>query len=582
MKKHKHLTLFCFLYVLLIGCQRSVSEKEKLFQVIESFENHTSISDESPLGDYSQERFDQDDLFYQELQDKLASIDKKHLEETDQISFEILSFLINEERVQYQFNRHWNPILSDAGFHISLTFRVRELRNRKAVIDYLKFLEAIPTYIEQQKELILKGIQAGISQPLVIFKGYESSYRQHITPTAEDNYYFSPLKKLPPVLPQSFKDSVIDVGKSIITEKVIPTFQSIDEFFQAQYLPHTRTTIGTSDTPDGLAYYQSRIHYYTTLDLTAQEIHDKGLEEVARIRNEMQSIIEELNFEGDFNEFLNFLRTDPQFYAKTPQELLMFARDVSKRLDEQLPRYFITLPRKPYGVVKVPDAIAPKYTGGRYVGTDANSTEPGYYLVNTYNLTSRPLFVIPSLTAHEAVPGHHLQVALSKEMSDQVPKFRRQLYLSAYGEGWALYCEYLANEMGTYRTPYEQFGKLTYEMWRACRLAVDTGIHAFGWTRDQAVDYMKKNTALSTHEINTEVDRYISWPGQALSYKIGEMKIRELREKAEDELGSDFDIRAFHEVILEQGVVTLPILEQRILDFIERVKKDSQSSSLNV
>ncbi len=265
-KKHNNLTRLCFLFVLLVGCQTAVSEKEKLFQVIKSFENHTSISDKYPLGDYSQERFDRDHRFYQELQNKLASIDKNQLEETDQISFEIRSFLINEERVPYQFNRHWNPIWSDGGFHISLTFGVQELRNRKAVIDYLKFLEAIATYIEQQKELILKGIEAGISQPLIIFKGYESSYRQHITSTAEENYYFSPLKKLPVVLPQSFKDSLIGVGKSIIREKVIPTFQSIEEFFQSQYLPHTRTTIGTSEIPNGMAYDQSRIHYYTTLD----------------------------------------------------------------------------------------------------------------------------------------------------------------------------------------------------------------------------------------------------------------------------------------------------------------------------
>ena len=575
MNQHKNFLTICVLVGLFIGCQQTRTDQQKLHEIIQSFENRSSISEEFPLGDYTQERFDNDDAFYQELQEKLVNIDAQKLEESDRISHEILSFLINEERVQYKFNRHWNPILSDAGFHISLTFHVRELRNRQAAIDYLKFLEAIPTYIQQQKELILKGINAGISQPLVIFSGYESSYQQHITSTAEENYYFSPLKNLPTILPKTFKDSVVKVGTSIITQKVIPTFQSIEEFFKTQYLPQTRTTIGTSEIPDGLAYYKSRIHYYTTLDLTAQEIHDKGIEEVSRIRNEMLSIIEDLNFQGDFDDFLNYLRRDPQFYAKTPNELLMFARDVSKRLDEQLPRYFITLPRKPYGVVKVPEAIAPKYTGGRYVGTNANSTEPGYYLVNTYNLPSRPLFVIPSLTAHEAVPGHHLQVALSKEMSDETPKFRRQLYLSAYGEGWALYTEFLADEMGIYRTPYEQFGRLTYEMWRACRLVVDTGIHAFGWTRSQAVDYMKKNTALSTHEINTEVDRYISWPGQALSYKIGELKIRELRKMAESELGSDFEIRAFHEVILEEGVVTLPILEQRILDFIDRVKKEN-------
>lgn len=283
----------------------------------------------------------------------------------------------------------------------------------------------------------------------------------------------------------------------------------------------------------------------------------------------MEQVIEDLKFKGSFEDFLTFLRTDKQFYATTPKELLMIARDMAKRVDAQLPRFFKTLPRKPYGVVPVPDAIAPKYTGGRYVGTDAESTEPGYYWVNTYNLPSRTLYTLPSLTVHEAVPGHHLQGSLNAELGGSIPQFRRDLYLSAYGEGWGLYSEFLAEEMGMYTTLYEQFGKLTYEMWRACRLVVDTGIHAKGWRRDQVVHFMSVNTALSLHEINTETDRYISWPGQALSYKIGELKIRELRQKAEESLGTTFDIRDFHEVILAQGTVTLPIMELRVQAYID-------------
>ena len=280
-------------------------------------------------------------------------------------------------------------------------------------------------------------------------------------------------------------------------------------------------------------------------------------------------------FDGSFEDFFKFLRTDEQFYAKSGEELLMLARDMAKRVDAQLPRFFKTLPRKPYGVAPVPDAIAPKYTTGRYIGTSKESTDPGYYWVNTYNLPSRTLYTMPALTVHEAVPGHHLQGSLNNELGDSIPKFRKDLYLSAYGEGWGLYCEYLANEMGMYTTPYEKFGQLTYEMWRACRLVVDTGIHAKGWTREQVVDFMASNTALSLHEINTETDRYISWPGQALSYKIGELKIRELRKKAKTELGSKFDIREFHEVILEQGTVTLSILEERIDNYIEKTKNAS-------
>ncbi|MBT8253794.1 MAG: DUF885 domain-containing protein, partial [Bacteroidia bacterium] len=401
---------------------------------------------------------------------------------------------------------------------------------------------------------------------------YESTYDDHIVDDYKASYFYSPFLKLPDDLNEKQRDSVLEAAKEAIESKVIPQFKRIKMFFETEYFPKTRTSLGVSETPGGNDYYQNRINFYTTsTEYTAEDIHQIGLKEVARIKAQMELIIDEVGFEGSFAEFLQFLRTDEQFYAKTPDELLMKARDMAKRADEQLPRFFKTLPRKPYGVAPVPDAIAPKYTGGRYVGP-SNDTDPGYYWVNTYNLPSRTLYTLPSLTVHEAVPGHHLQGALNSELGDSIPQFRKNLYLSAYGEGWGLYTEFLANDMNMYTTPYEHFGKYTYEMWRACRLVVDTGIHAKGWTRDQVVDFMASNTALSLHEVNTETDRYISWPGQALSYKIGELKIRELRNKAMEELGSDFDIREFHEIILEQGTVTLPILEERILAYIERVK----------
>ena len=293
----------------------------------------------------------------------------------------------------------------------------------------------------------------------------------------------------------------------------------------------------------------------------------KNLNQVTK--EEMQKIIDDLEFKGSFADFLKFLRTDEQFYPKTADELLMFARDIAKRIDAELPKFFKTLPRKPYGVVPVPADLAPNYTGGRYSGSSSETTA-GFYWVNTYNLPSRTLYTIPALTAHEAVPGHHLQISLNNELPETIPSFRRRLYLSAYGEGWGLYSEYLADEMNIYTTPYEKFGQLTYEMWRACRLVVDTGVHAKGWTRQQMIDYMSKNTALSIHEVTTETDRYISWPGQALSYKIGEIKIRELRKKAVAALGEKFDIREFHEVILEEGTVTLSIMEKRINTYIQK------------
>ncbi|MCZ6899204.1 MAG: DUF885 domain-containing protein, partial [Bacteroidetes bacterium] len=322
-----------------------------------------------------------------------------------------------------------------------------------------------------------------------------------------------------------------------------------------------------SDLPNGEEYYNQRLQYFTTLPMTVDEVHDKGLEEVARIKAEMQVIIKQVGFDGDFQAFLDFLRTDEQFYAKTAEELLKEATYIAKKMDGKLPSLFGKLPRLPYGVEPVPDEIAPKYTGGRYVSAPKGGTRAGYYWVNTYKLENRPLYVLESLTLHEAVPGHHLQGSLARELED-LPDFRSRMYISAFGEGWGLYSEWLGLEAGFYQDPYSNFGRLTYEMWRACRLVVDTGIHAKGWTRDQVINYLAKNTALSIHEITTETDRYIAWPGQALSYKIGEMTIKRLRKKAEKELGKNFDVREFHDKVLENGAVTLPILEQIIDDYI--------------
>ena len=564
--------------VLFFGCSllwmcQNQDPSQQLHSVISAYENYrTSNSEEFPLGDYSELRFERYAQFCDSLKTKLSAINREQLNKEDQISFTLLDFVLNETVVNFNFKAHWNPILSDAGFHTNLTYRVRPLTSKQSAINYLKVLQAIPNYIEQQIVLIQKGLDAGMGQPLVIFKGYESTYDQHITPTAEENFFYSPFDNLPKILTEAEKDSLQWAAKNIVMEAVIPSFQRVKTFFENTYYSQTRKTLGVSETPNRKAYYQSRIDYYSTLEMTPDSIHNLGRSEVARIRKQMEQIKDEVEFKGPLTDFITYLRTSPQFYAKTPEELLKHARNIAKKLDEQLPRYFITLPRKPYGVAPVPASIAPKYTGGRYVGSPKNSTDPGYYWVNTYNLNSRPLYVIPSLTAHEAVPGHHLQGALNQELPEHIPQYRRNLYLSAYGEGWGLYTEYLAEDMGIYTTPYERFGKLTYEMWRACRLVVDTGIHAFGWSREQAVDFMASNTALSMHEINTEIDRYISWPGQALSYKIGEIKIRQLRNMAKDSLGGKFDIRQFHEVILSRGTLTLPLLEEQILNYIAENK----------
>ena len=561
------------------GCKKSgtTNSSKELSTIINTYQDHEGYDEKTyPLGLFTKEYFQTETEFAKSILNELSKVNSDDLNETDKISLELLKFTLQEKVDYFEFERYLNPLLSDAGFHSSLNYMVRPLANYDKTKEYLNKLNALPDFVDQNFENLRMGLEKGVSQPRVIFNGYESTYDDHIVENYQDHYFYSPFKSLPETLTERQKDSVLSAAKTAIENSVVPQFKRIKKFFETEYYPKTRTTLGVSETPNGQEYYQNRINFYTTSDqYTADDIHQIGLNEVARIKAEMEKIITSLNFKGSFADFFQFLRTDEQFYVKTPNELLMIARDMAKRADEQLPRFFKTLPRKPYGVAPVPDAIAPKYTAGRYIGTLKNSTDPGYYWVNTYDLPSRTLYTLPALTVHEAVPGHHLQGSLNNELGDSIPKFRKDLYLSAYGEGWGLYCEFLAEEMGMYTTPYEHFGKLTYEMWRACRLVVDTGIHAKGWTRDQVVDYMTSNTALSLHEINTETDRYISWPGQALSYKIGELKIRELRKKAEEELKEKFDIREFHEIILEQGTVTLAILENRISAYIERTKNAS-------
>ncbi|MFT6065638.1 MAG: hypothetical protein ACJAQX_001512 [Polaribacter sp.] len=572
----------CFLisFSILTSCnsgeEKCGNSSQELETLIKSYEERESYDKkEYPLGLYTREHYKAEAKYAEDQLQFFGCIKMDALSETEQISAKLLQFVLEDQVDYYKFERFLNPLLSDSGFHSSLNYQIRPIYDDFGAKEYVRKLNALPQFVDQHFVNLREGLAKGVSQPKVIFKGYESTYNDHIVADFEESPFYKPFENLPTSFTEAKRDSILSAAKIVIEQKVVPQFKRIKTFFETEYLPKTRESLGVSETPNGEAYYQNRINFYTTSSqYSADDIHQIGLKEVARIKAEMQKIITNLNFKGCFSDFLKFLRTDKQFYAKSSKELLMIARDMAKRADAQLPKFFKTLPRKPYGVAPVPDAIAPKYTGGRYVGTSKNSTEPGYYWVNTHDLPSRTLYTLPSLTVHEAVPGHHLQGSLNNELGDSIPQFRRNLYLSAYGEGWGLYSEFLADEMGMYTTSYEQFGKFTYEMWRACRLVVDTGIHAKNWTRQQVVDYMSENTALSLHEINTETDRYISWPGQALSYKIGELKIRELRKKAEKQLGSEFNIRDFHEVVLEQGTVTLAILEQRINTYIQKIKDE--------
>lgn len=514
-------------------------------------------------------------LFSKNLIEELNEISAEKLSETDQISLELLLFSLNERIAKHTFKMYLNPITSESAFHLRLNrIANKTFKNEKQIQSYFKQLEKLPKRVDYNLALLKAGVEEGISQPKAVFNEYDKTYNKHIVSDVTKSDFYKPFLKLPVSFSKTKKDSIISAAKISVQKNAVNQYKKIKTFFEKEYFPNTRKGLGVTTIPKGKEFYQNRINFYTTsTKYTAEDIHKIGLKEVARIKADMMEIISELNFKGSFADFFNFLRTDEQFYAKTPKELLMYARDISKRIDAELPKYFKTLPRKPYGVAPVPAAIAPNYTSGRYSGSYSETTA-GFYWVNTYNLPSRTLYTIPALTAHEAVPGHHLQISLNNELPKTIPAFRRGLYLSAYGEGWGLYSETLAEEMGIYTTPYERFGKLTYEMWRACRLVVDTGVHALGWTRQQVLDYMAANTALSLHEVRTETDRYISWPGQALSYKIGEIKIRQLRKEAEEALGDKFNVRDFHEIILEEGTVTLSIMDKRVKKYIENKKNE--------
>lgn len=507
---------------------------------------------------------------------ELRTIDRAALAGQDLVNYDVFGWQLQSRVEEWEVGQHRFPINSDSGFHTEIA-RLGEAMRFASVADYESYIarmRALPRYFNQNIELLRDGLRAGMVLPKVVLAGYDVTIKTHIVASAEKSRFWAPFANFPPGVPEGERSRLLAAGRAAILEAVVPSFQGFDEFLSREYLPAARESVGASEMKNGRAYYEQRVRYFTTLELSADQVHELGRKEVARIRAEMQAVIDRVGFAGSFADFLQFLRTDPRFYAKTPQELLERASFLAKKADGKLPAFFGRLPRLPYGVEPVPDYLAPVYTGGRYVPAARGSLSAGTYWVNTYALDKRPFYTLESLTLHEAAPGHHLQGSLAQEMED-VPEFRRDLYISAFGEGWALYCEHLGIEMGFYTDPYADFGRLTYEMWRAVRLVVDTGIHAKGWSREQALEFMASNTALSLHEVRTEIDRYIAWPGQALSYKVGELHIRALRARAEQELGPKFDIRAFHDKILENGSVPLPILTTSIESWIAGIKSGS-------
>jgi len=495
---------------------------------------------------------------------ELAGIATAQLAPDDQTSADVFRRQLEMRLADFELGDDEMPINADSGFHTGfaqLPVNV-PLATVRDVDNYLSRLEAWPTIVAQHIALMRRGVARGFTVPKATLAGYEKTISAHVVEDPTQSVFWTPLDNLPATFPAPERDRLRTRGRAAVL-RAISGYRTFLDFYTNEYYPKARTTLGASELPDGAAYYRQQIRKFTTLDLSPDQIHRIGLAEVERIGKEMQEVMKSTGFAGDMPAFLQFLRTDPRFYAKTPEELLMRAAWIAKRMDGKLPSLFGRLPRTPYTVEPVPDHLAPKYTSGRYVEAPYGSTRPGIYWVNTFMLESRPLYNLPALTLHESVPGHHLQGSLAQEM-ENLPNFRRHSYISAYGEGWGLYSEWLGLEAGFYTDPFANFGRLTYEMWRACRLVVDTGLHAMGWTRQQSIDYLASHTALPLHECETETDRYISWPGQALSYKLGEIQIKNLRRRAEQALGAQFDVRAFHDVVLGSGSVPLDVLERNV------------------
>jgi len=433
---------------------------------------------------------------------------------------------------------------------------------------YLARLAAFPLYLDQAIGLLHEGIRLGWVQPGEPLRGVPDQIRGQLVTDVEQSALYAPLTRMSEGVPEPEREKLRSAARKLIGDGVFPALMKFLEFVTGTYLPAGDRPVAASSLPDGEAYYAHCVYEHTTSDATPAAIHQTGLEEVRRIRLAMDSAVRETGFEGSLQDFGSFLRTDPRFYFTSADDLVRAYRDIAKRADAELPKLFAELPRTPYGVRVFPDYEAPSQTTAQYYPGAADGSRAGYFMVNTYKLDMRPTFEMEALTLHEAVPGHHLQIARAQELRD-LPDFRRNGSYTAYIEGWALYAESLGSSMGFYSDPYSRFGQLTYEMWRACRLVVDTGLHQFGWTRQQAIDYMQENTAKTEQDIAVEVDRYIVWPGQALAYKIGELKMKELRAKAQRQLGSRFDLRRFHNALLDKGPLPLALLEGEINRWVE-------------
>ncbi len=563
--------VLAILFCLQLTAQSTTSESlTNLFEKIEAFERQPQDSLHNGMhtfGDWAPSTDAAARAKADSMRDFLATLnmfEKSELTRQEQISQAVMRLKLQDQIDNVDYRMHLIPFNAEGGFYSNLSYVLPKLPFVR-VADYEAYLGWLPNYassLRQNTDRMRLGLKGGIISPKPIVSNLLTTLDNWAPEKMENSLLYQPLTRMPASFSESEKIVLTAKAKEVFSE-VREAYEELRTFVNNQYLPAAPETPGVGFLPNGKAYYENRIQYYTTLPMTADSVHQLGLLEVARIRAAMNDVIEEVKFEGSFAEFLAFLRTDEQFYAKTPEELLRRAAWISKQAEGQLPKLFNTLYSLPFTVAPVPASLEKTYTGGRYVPGSWEQQRSGIYWVNTYDLRSRTLYTLPALTVHEAVPGHHLQGALAAEIKG-IPPFRNRYYISAFGEGWGLYSEFLGEEMGIYTSPYELFGRYTYEMWRACRLVIDTGIHAKGWSREKAQQYLAENTALSLHEVRTEIDRYIAWPGQAVSYKIGELQIKHLREEASQALGDKFDLRAFHAVVLKNGSVPLGVLKEEV------------------
>jgi uncharacterized protein (DUF885 family) len=497
--------------------------------------------------------------YWQDVLQRLNAIARADLSPAEQLNYDVYRPQIETLISSQAFREYEMPVNADTTFWTEFSYTAR--RPYRTVTDYRHWIaqmQDIPRYFHEQTALMRSGMHRGFTPPRVTLNGRDASLTAVTEASPQASLFFTPFRSMSGI---TASDQAALRAQALVTirDTVQPAYAELLNFLRQEYLPATRTTLAAYDLPDGKAFYRAKIREFVTLDLEPAAIHDFGMREVERIHQQMLSVMKETGFTGEFTAFQQFLKTDTRFQPKTGEELLMRASYIAKRFDAKASQFFGMLPRARFAINPVPDDLAPFYTGGR--------GGPGEYLVNTYNLPSRPMYNLTALTLHESAPGHAFQMSLALEHKQQ-PEFRQHTYISAYGEGWALYCEQLGVEMGMYTTPYDRFGMLNYQMWRAVRLVVDTGVHAQGWSREQAIHYMRDNTALSDHEVETEIDRYIAWPAQALSYYLGEDAILKARAQAEKALGSRFNLRAFHDTVLELGSVPLPVLAARVERFI--------------